>query len=176
MNAIGHPKPLTATGMISNRFGKDPNYSGYAPENAAEFAEKFGVDDFAGGFIRLEGDIILDFRISWAMNLDTPGDAIIMGTKGSLRIPSTDCWNGTIGGNLKIYSEVGGEQVCTEIPMKESNVNCFEVKMRSFVDAVKNGGEPPVPASEIIYNQAILSGIKKSAELGREIEIEIPEI
>ena len=49
-------------------------------------------------------------------------------------------------------------------------------KIRSFLDAVKNGTEAPVPTSQIIYNQAILDGIFKSAEAGREIEIEIPEI
>ena len=29
---------------------------------------------------------------------------------------------------------------------------------------------------QILYNQAIIDGIIRSAELGREIEIEIPEI
>ena len=176
LNAIGYPKPLTVTGYKSDFFGKDPNYCGYPKSKRAEYAKKFGVDDFAAGFIRLEGGIILDFRIAWAMNLDTSGDTIIMGTKGSLRIPSTECWNGSIGGPLKVYSEVGGEQVETEIPMKESDVNCFEVKVRSFLDAIKNGGEAPVPASQILYNQAILDGIMKSSELGHEIEVEIPEI
>ncbi|HIV02080.1 MAG TPA: Gfo/Idh/MocA family oxidoreductase [Candidatus Aphodoplasma excrementigallinarum] len=176
LNAIGYPKPLTVTGYKSDFFGKDPNYCGYPKSKRAEYAKKFGVDDFAAGFIRLEGGIILDFRIAWAMNLDTSGDTIIMGTKASLRIPSTECWNGSIGGPLKIYSEVGGEQVETEIPMKESDVNCFEVKVRSFLDAIKNGGEAPVPASQILYNQAILDGIMKSSELGHEIEIQIPEI
>ncbi len=176
LNAIGYPKPLTVTGYKSDFFGKDPNYCGYPKSKRAEYAKKFGVDDFAAGFIRLEGGIILDFRIAWAMNLDTSGDTIIMGTKGSLRIPSTECWNGSIGGPLKVYSEVGGEQVETEIPMKESDVNCFEVKVRSFLDAIKNGGEAPVPASQILYNQAILDGIMKSSELGHEIEVQIPEI
>lgn len=176
LNAIGYPKPLTVTGYKSDFFGKDPNYCGYPKSKREEYAKKFGVDDFAAGFIRLEGGIILDFRIAWAMNLDTSGDTIIMGTKASLRIPSTECWNGSIGGPLKVYSEVGGEQVETEIPMKESDVNCFEVKVRSFLDAIKNGGEAPVPASQILYNQAILDGIMKSSELGHEIEIQIPEI
>ena len=176
LNAIGYPKPLSVTGYTSDFFGTDPNYVGYKQSGHPEYYKKFGVDDFAAGFVRLEGDIILDFRIAWAMNIDTPGDALILGTKGGLRIPSTDCWNGSIGGNLKLYSEVGGEQVVTEIPMKKSDVPCFEVKIRSFLDAIKEGGKAPVPASQIIYNQAILSGIKKSADLGREIEIEIPEI
>ena len=120
--------------------------------------------------------IILDFRIAWAMNLDTPGDTIIMGTKGSVRAPSTECWNGSIGGPLVIYHEIAGEQIETIIPEKKNSADCFDVKIRSFVDAVKEGGEAPVPSSQIVINQAIIDGIVKSAELGKEIEINIPEI
>ncbi len=174
LNAIGYPKPLTVTGYKSAYFGTDPNYVGYGSHH--EYASKFGVDDFAAGFVRMEDDLILDFRISWALNIDTPGDTLILGTKAGLRIPSTNCWNGSIGGDLVIYKEVAGEQIEYKIPKKESNVNCFELKLRSFIDAVKEGGKAPVPTSQIIYNQAILSGICTSAELGHEIEIEIPEV
>ena len=175
LNAIGYPKPLTVTGYKSDFFGKDPNYVGYGDHH--EYADVFGVDDFAAAFVRLEGGIILDFRIAWAMNIDTPGDTIILGTKGGLRIPSTDCWNGSVGGPMKIYHEVCGQQTITEIPIiKDNGPSLFDRKIRSFLDACKNGTPAPVPSSQIIYNQAILDGIAKSAELGREIEIEIPEI
>lgn len=174
LNAIGYPKPLTVSGYTSNFFGKDPHYF-EMDGKPAEYADIFGVEDFAAGFIRLEGGIILDFRIAWAMHLDTPGDTIIMGTKGSLRIPSTECWNGSIGGPMTIYSEIGGSQVETKIPMLESNDN-FYLKIRSFLDAIKEGGEAPVPSSQILYNQAIIDGIVKSAKAGKEIEIDIPEI
>ncbi|MBP3696252.1 MAG: Gfo/Idh/MocA family oxidoreductase, partial [Clostridia bacterium] len=70
LNSIGYPKPLTVSGYKSDFFGKSPDY---------EHHDVFGVDDFAAAFVRLEGGIILDFRIAWAMNLDTPGDTIIMG-------------------------------------------------------------------------------------------------
>ena len=176
LNAIGYPKPLTVTGYKSNFFGTDPNYCGYKASKRAEYASKFGVDDFAAAFVRLEGGIILDFRISWAMNMDTPGDTIILGTKGGLRIPSTECWNGTVGGPMKIYHEVCGQQVETEIPIINMKKGLFDLKIRTFLDAVKNGTPAPVPSSQILYNQAIIDGIAKSAELGHEIEIEIPEI
>ena len=177
LNAIGYPKPLTVTGYKSAFFGTDPNYTAYVKQGRPDMAEKFGVDDFAAGFVRLEGDIILDFRISWAMNMDTPGDALILGTKGGLRIPSTNCWNGTVGGPMKIYHEVGGEQVVTEIPiLKSQGADLWCKKVRSFIDACKNGGTAPVPTSQIVINQAIIDGICRSAELGREIEIEIPEV
>ena len=173
LNAVGYPKPLTVTGYTSDFFGKDPAYY----PNHPEYAKAFGVDDFAAGFVRLEGGIILDFRIAWAMNIDTPGDTIILGTKGGLRIPSTDCWNGSVGGNMKIYKEIAGTQTETVIPILDSNFGAlFDQKIRSFLDAVKYGDLVAVPSSQIIYNQAIIDGINRSAACGHEVTIEIPEI
>ncbi len=176
LNAIGYPKPLTVTGYKSAFFGKNPAY--WTAENKpAAYADLFTVEDFAAGFIRLEGGIMLDFRISWAMHLDTPGDTVILGTKGALRIPSTECWNGSVGGPMKIYHEVAGSGVVTEIPiLRDHSKGCFYNKIRSFLNAIKDGGTAPVPSSQIIINQAIIDGIVKSSELGHEIAIEIPEI
>ena len=182
LNAIGYPKPLTVTGYTSNFFGTNPMYQyADAAHSAEENAKRFNVDDFAAAFIRLEGGIILDFRIAWAMHVDTPGDTIIMGKKAALRIPSTECWNGTVGGEMTLYTDVAGAQVETKIPIiKEGEgsvfAGLFYKKIRSFLDAIKNGDPAPVPSSQILYNQAIIDGICKSAALGREIEIEIPEI
>ena len=181
LNAIGYPKPLTVTGYTSNFFGTNPMYQ-YADANhtAEENAKRFSVEDFAAAFIRLEGGIILDFRIAWAMHVDTPGDTIIMGKKAALRIPSTDCWNGTVGGEMTLYTDVAGAQTETRIPIIKTEGKVFDglfyKKIRSFLDAIKEGKPAPVPSSQILYNQAIIDGIVKSAELGREIEINIPEI
>lgn len=175
LNAVGYPKPLTVSGYTSAFLGTNPEYYTY-DGNPAEYAELFGVDDFAAGFVRLEGGIILDFRISWAMHMDTCGDALILGTKGGLRIPSTDCWNGDFDKPLTVYKDVAGKRVQYNIPVLENSEPLFFKKIRSFVDAVKEGGEPTVPSSQIIYNQAIIDGIVKSNEIGREIEINIPEI
>lgn len=173
LNAIGYPKPLTASGYTSAFFGPNPMYND--PEEAA----KFDVEDFAAAFIRLEGGIILDFRIAWAMHPDTSGDTIIFGKKGALRIPSTECWNGTTGGPMTIYHDVAGEQVETVIPVIEPDKDdkgLFYKKVRAFLDAIAEGGEAPVPSSQILYNQAIIDHIVKSAKLGKEVDIVIPEI
>ena len=181
LNAIGYPKPLTITGYTSNFFGTNPMYQrADAAHTAEENAKRFDVDDFAAAFIRLEGGVILDFRIAWAMHVDTPGDTIIMGKKGALRIPSTECWNGTVGGAMTLYTDVAGARVETQIPIINEKGGAFSSlfykKIRSFLDAIKNGEPAPVPTSQILYNQAIIDGICKSAELGREIEVVIPEI
>ncbi len=171
MQAVGYPKPLTVSGYTSAYFGTDPNYYSSHPE----YAKAFEVDDFSAAFVRLEGDIILDFRISWAMNMDTAGDALILGTKGGLRIPSTECWNGEFTRPLTVYRDICGQNMQYEVPLLPS-CDFFYEKLRSFIDAVKTGGGATVPTSQIIYNQAIIDGIVKSAEIGREIEITIPEV
>ena len=175
LNAIGYPKPLTVSGYKSDFFGKNPKT--YTEDGRpAEYADIFGVDDFAAAFVRLDGGIILDFRIAWAMNINTPGDTIILGTEGGLRIPTTDCWNGTTGGPMTIYKNVAGQQTETVIPLVHDNnpLNLFDRKIRSFLDAVKTGGKAPVPSSQILYNQAIIDGIAKSYAAGKEVELNVP--
>ena len=172
LGAVSYPKPLTVSGYTSAFFGSNPSYYPDHPE----YAKKFGVDDFAAAFIRLEGGIILDFRISWAMNMDTCGDALILGTKGGLRIPSTECWNGEFDKPLTIYKTLGGQEIEYTIPLKPADPNLFYKKLRSFVTAIKNGGKASVPSSEIVYNQAIIDAIVRSAKLGREVTIQIPEV
>ena len=173
LRAVGYPDPLTVSGYTSSFFGKNKD----TYPNHPEYAELFSVDDFAAAFVRLDKGIVLDFRIAWDMHLDTPGDSIIMGTKGSLRIPSTGCWNGSVGGAMKIYHKMAGNDVETEIPViKTEWGDLFYLKIRLFADAVKTGGPPPIPSHEILRNQAIIDGIYRSAKLGREVDIVIPEI
>ena len=174
LNAIGYPKPLTVTGYTSSFFGRDPET--YMNCGHPEFAKEFGVDDFAAGFIRLEGGVILDFRISWAMNMDTPGDTLILGTKGGLRIPSTDCWNGSVGGPMKIYKTVAGAETEMVIPIINDGTDLFARKVSAFVDAIAEGGTSPIPSSQIVINQAIIDGIVRSARCGAEVTVDIPEI
>ena len=65
----------------------------------------------------------------------------------------------------------------TELPFEEEDIGeLYYKKVRSFVSAVNYGTEVPSPGSQILYQQAIIDGMLRSAELGREVEINIPEI
>ena len=113
------------------------------------------------------------------MNIDSPCDTLILGTKGGLRVPATPNWGGSVGGDLTLYHEVAGKQIETVIPMihpKAGAPTNFDKKIRTFLDAAKGNTKSPVPSDEILYNQIILDYIAKSSDLGREIKVEIPEI
>jgi len=78
---------------------------------------------------------------------------------------------------MKIYHDMAGARVETVVPIiQNKGKGLFYKKVRSFLDAVKEGAPAPVPTSQIIKNQAILDGIVKSAEAGKEIEIVMPEV
>ena len=174
LNSIGYPKPLTVSAYASNHFGTNPKY--YAD------AARFQVDDFSAAFIRLEGDIILDFRMSWAMHMDTTGDFIFLGTDAGLKIRQPHmkwwggAWDGPIGQIFLMHDQFG---VPTETPIPladNQGAGLFDKKVRAFVDAVLTDGAAPIPTSQILYNQAIIDGIIRSSAQGKEVEIVIPEI
>jgi predicted dehydrogenase len=79
---------------------------------------------------------------------------------------------------MTLYHDVAGAQTQTVIPILQNSGKggLFDKKIRSFLDAIRTNGPAPVPTSQILYNQAIIDHIVKSAKLGKEIEVVIPEI
>ena len=84
-----------------------------------------------------------------------------------------------LGGPMKLYKDVAGAQVEMEIPLCDGEYNShgvFYSKLRAFIDAIQTGGRAPVPSEQILYNQAIIDAIVRSAALGREVEIQFSDI
>jgi predicted dehydrogenase len=176
LSAIGYPRPLTVSAYAANKFGTNPKYF--------REHEKFEVDDFSVAFIRLEGGIALDFRISWAMHMDDLGATMFLGTDAGLKVqPSKGsqgwegwggAWDGTIG-PITLFSDVAGQLSETNIPLRQPSDDRFYLKVKSFCDAVRTNGSAPIPTLESVYNQAIVDGIFRSSESGREVEIKLPK-
>jgi predicted dehydrogenase len=170
LNSIGYPKPLTVSATAYDYFGKK------------QFGDEFEVDDFSAAFVRLEGGITLDFRMSWKMHMDTTGDFIFLGTEAGLKIKQPHlgtwggAWDGPVG-EIKLMHELCGRQVETVVPLEDNHgPGLFEKKVRAFVDAVTNGKPAPIPTSQIVYNQAIVDGIQRSNAAGKEVDIIIEKI
>ena len=177
LNAFGYRKPVTVSAYASDYFGKNPEY--YDPVKGGG---EFSVDDFTCALIRFEDGLVMDFRMSWAMHMDTMGDTLFLGTEAGLKVKSPrlgepwgGAWDGTIG-PVYLYTDINGNHVETKVPLKAQPFDRFYAKVRDFVDAVKTGGPAPIPASQILYNQAIIDGIYRSSQSGREVELDIPEI
>ena len=170
MHSIGYPKPLTVSATAFDYMGKK------------QFGSAFEVDDFSAAFVRLEGGITLDFRMSWKMHMDTCGDFIFLGTEAGLKVkqPGLGTWGGAWDGpvgEIRLMHDILGKPVETLIPLDENQgPGLFEKKVRAFVDAVINKKPAPIPTSQIVYNQAIIDGIQRSNKLGKEVDIVIEKI
>ncbi|MDR3120733.1 MAG: Gfo/Idh/MocA family oxidoreductase [Clostridiales bacterium] len=175
LHAIHYPKPLTVSAIATNHFGTNPKYW--------KDAEHFEVDDFSVALVRMEGGVTFVFKQAWAMHANSLGNTLWLGTDGGIEVR-----NGFDEHNhpssVILYTDVNGMQVDSQVlpsvgfnaygyPKDQDN---FAAKIRGFVDAVKTGGPDPIPGAEIIRNQAICDGIYRSSMLGKEVEIEIPEI
>ncbi|MDO4356183.1 MAG: Gfo/Idh/MocA family oxidoreductase [Clostridia bacterium] len=174
LNSVGYRKPVTVSAYASDFFGKNPKY--------CKEADKFSVDDFTCALVRFEDGLVLDFRMSWAMHMDTMGDTLFLGTEGGLKVKSPNpqsnwggAWDGTVDG-VYLYKDVCGNQTEMKIPLKPNADDRFYQKCRAFCDAVKTHGPSPIPWEQIIYNQAIIDGILRSSQCGHEVTVEIPEI
>jgi predicted dehydrogenase len=173
LNALDYPKPLTVSAYTSNYFGTNPAYH---PE-----ADKFEVEDFGVALVRLEGGKVLNFKISWAMHMDSLGPTVFLGKEGGLKLtpagigPWSGVWDGGIG-SIDLFHDINGHHVDTSIPVQSHSLNIFYEKVRDFVVAIKEGKEAPIPAEQILINQAIIDGVLRSSEQGREVAVEIPDL
>ena len=184
LHALHYPKPLTVSAVATDYFGKNPKYW--------KDAEHFNVDDFSVAFVRMEGGngIVHDdgctfvFKQSWAMHADTLGDTLWLGTEGAIKV-SNSFEETNKPSRVSIYRDIV-PNLQTNAVMEPSypfdayegpgSRDIFKMKVRDFVDAVKEGRPAPIPGEEILYNQAICDGIYRSAKLHEEVKIEIPEI
>jgi len=173
LNALDYPKPLTVSAYASNYFGTSPKYHG---ESA-----KFDVEDFGVALVRLEGGIVLNFKISWAMHMDTLGATMFLGTDAGLKVtpagsgPWSGVWDGGVG-SVTLYHDLLGMHTESPLPVQRHNVQIFYEKVRDFVVAIRDGKPAPIPGEQIVRNQAVIDGLLRSAAEGREVAIEIPAI
>src|SRR5699024_4410625 len=130
--------------------------------------------------IRLENDIVLNFKISWAMHMDTLGPTIFLGKDAGLKLtsagsgPWSGVWDGGIG-SISMFHDEDEQHKETIIPVEAHDINIFAAKVEDFVYAISEDRPAPVPAEEIIINQAIIDGIIRSSVLRKEVDVNLPE-
>ncbi|MGG4143748.1 Gfo/Idh/MocA family oxidoreductase [Paenibacillus algorifonticola] len=171
MNALGYPKPLTVSAFTSNHFGTNPLYH--------KEADKFDVEDFGVAMIRFEGDIVLNFKISWAMHMDSLGAALFLGTNAGLKVTPSGSgpWSGVFDGSvgsITMFHDVQGHHTESPIPVIQHQTDLFHAKVWDFAEAVRDGRPAPIPGSQIVRNQAVIDGIIRSAQTKKEVDIFLP--
>ncbi|THF74750.1 Gfo/Idh/MocA family protein [Cohnella fermenti] len=171
LNTLGYPRPVSVSAFTSNHFGTNPQYH---PE-----ASRFEVEDFGVAMVRFENELVLQFKISWAMHMDSLGSTLFLGTDAGLKVtpagsgPWSGVWDGAVGSMTLFHDDFGGH-TSTAVPLIGHSLNLFDEKVRDFAEAVRDGRPAPIPGEQILIQQAIIDGVLRSSELRREVGIELP--
>ena len=155
---MGHPKPVTVSGAAYAKFGPRKD----VVQGMGKFDPKrFDVDDFAAGFIRFANGATLVLKSSWAGNLQDEFSVSLLGTEGGLTTSP-----------FVVYTEAHGSLV-NVTPLGLPNVETHAEEIRLFVEAIRKGLPSPIPGEQGMVTTAMLEGIYRSAQLGREVRLEV---
>lgn len=125
----------------------------------------FDVEDFSTAYIRFENGMVLSLEVSWALN-GPQDDAVKVdayGTKGGISLDP-----------LCYYGEQN--QVFIEAKLDVTSNNFYEDEINHFIDCVLHRSTPLIPASQGADVVRMLSGIRLSSELHREVDVEEIEV
>lgn len=155
---MGNPKPISASGAAYTKIGNTPGHIGFWGKWDHT---NYTVEDYAGGFVRLDNGASIILESSFAANIvEDRMNCSILGTKG-----------GAETNPLKIFGEKN-ETYYEMTPAIMSKFSSYEVEVRGFYDAIQNDTEPPVTGEQALNVIKILDAIYKSSEDGKEVVIE----
>lgn len=155
---MGNPKPIAASGKVYTKIGNTPGHVGVW---GSWDHEKYTVEDYAAGLIRLDNGATIVLESSFAANLgDERMNVALMGTRG-----------GADTSPLKIYGEEHGTLIDTT-PAHLPNYSSYDVEVAKFYEAIKNDTEVPVTGEQALNVIKILDAIYKSSDEGKEVTID----
>lgn len=162
---MGHPKPVAVSGVARAALAHHEGaFSGWGKTLVPEDID---VEDFAAALVRFENGASLILEVSWLLHHDVKGPSSkiwLYGTEGGCEWPDAK----VLATNYETRQHYTTTLQITGDAMEPHALECFE-----FARAVAEGDASPVPAEESLYVQAILDGIYRSQEAGREVDIDV---
>ncbi len=156
---MAFPTPVRVSGRMMTNFAKGHEIPGAWGEWDRA---RFGVEDFASGFVQFENGATLVLEASWLQHQQEREDMScrLFGRKGSVSWPAGHYASATNGA---LYD-------ATIQPHNVPSAHAEEIK--AFAHAVRTGGPSPVPVDQTLKVIAILEGImRSSARGGREVTL-----
>ncbi|QGA55351.1 gfo/Idh/MocA family oxidoreductase [Sulfolobus sp. E5-1-F] len=158
-------KPISVMGKVYTKFGNKKeevkfNWGNWDPEN-------FSLDDYAVGFVKLEGDVSLIIEVGWAANVSHVEEKSyirVLGDKGGIEGSGHEAIM-----DISFHSRT--ENFLTDTKPVLRKVDIYFEMIRAFVDSILLNKEPPVTGEESIILHSIIDGIYRSSLEDREVKI-----
>ena len=169
---MGHPKPVSVSGIASNEISRHRQPVLGAMSNDITETE---VEDFAAAWVRFANGARLVFKTAWCMHMDSLGGTYFLGTKGGLRIGVGEVRGPDRG--VTVYRDQFGvmtDVIARNLPTVQG-VELFRREDAAFVEAIRDGLPSPIDPAGVLLTNVIIQGIMDSSEDGgRELEVTVP--
>ena len=162
---MGNPRPVAVSGVAKAPLAHTPG--AFSPWGG-EIDPSMDVEDFAAAFVRFENGATLMFEVSWLLHHDTEGEDMQMwlyGTRAGSHWPKNQIYST----NYATKQQYNNQLKLTADTLEPHARECV-----AFARAVAEGGPSPVPAEQSLQVMAVLDGIYRSQNEGREVRIELP--
>ena len=176
---LGNPKMLSVSGSTWQKIGNSEQQLDESVEQAGALGgisitprpydwHEFSVEDMATGIIRLEGGITVNFKSSWAVNLEERWSRNYAGTKGGLNYTNTTPM--VIYGSMANWQTDYEPKVFPEADYPSDLPFPGHVGLlKNVYDVLRNNGTAVIKKEETLNVTAIIEAFYKSAELNREV-------
>ena len=174
---VGNPKVEAVSGSAYTKIaGKGEDvliniaesgaYDGLFTPRPYDYRE-FSVEEFATGFMRLQGGMSVNFKFSWAINLPTTNlDMVICGDKGGISL-----------NNEMLYRNVGKYQAETKLKWFDNGkykgvpFEQHRYMYENIMDTLAGKAEYLITKEQNLEVTKAIECFYKSAELGREVHV-----
>ncbi len=155
---MGHPKPTAVSGKTYTKFGNRKDVLGLMGQWNVD---TFTVEDFAVALVRFENGATMEVESSFAANIENDVmDIKLLGDKGGASLSP-----------LKIYTEKN-KTLYDITPVHLPRLASHEENIKKFVQALRDGGQPPVTGEEGLMVTEIIDAIYKSSDENREVQLQ----
>jgi len=161
---MGNPEPALVTGVARAELAHQEGAFSVMGRGGGPIPKAFDVEDFASAFVRFTNGSTLILETSWMLHHGAGAGRQIWlyGTQGGAHLPSCEVYRS----NPATRQHYNTTLQLTDDRMKAHALECVR-----FAEAVANGQPSPVPAEQSLQVMAILDGIYRSQDEGREIAL-----
>ncbi|MCX7681919.1 MAG: Gfo/Idh/MocA family oxidoreductase [Anaerolineae bacterium] len=160
---MGHPRPVAVSGVaraeLAHQEGAFSIWGGPIPP-------EFDVEEFAAAFVRFENGATLILEVSWMLHHGTEVEDTqlwLYGTKGGCHWPTCEFY---------ASNNVTKQHYDRKLKLVQDTVEPHALECIEFAKAIVEGAPSPVPAEQSLQVMAILEGIYRSQQAGREVWLE----
>lgn len=162
---MGNPRPVAVSGVAGAPLAHIPGqFPSWRPDHP--MPKKWDVEDYAVAFVRFETGGTLVLETSWLLHHDIDGEDMqiwLYGDQGGCHYPSAQF----LSSNFESRQMYNRTLKITRDALEPHAQECVE-----FAQAIADGAPSPVPSEHSLQVLAILDGIYRSQEAGKEVELD----